>query len=164
MKSLKTADMVIIALFSAVIAVFSQIAIPFPASVSMTLQTFVSAWTGFSLGKLKGTISVMVYISVGAVGIPVFTGFQGGFTALLGMTGGFIFGFIPFVFLCGLKSDKTYIRFISAFSGLIICHICGVLWFSVYSGSITAAFFTASAPYFLKDTLSVVAALFISKK
>ena len=64
--------------------------IPNPISVPLTLQTFIIALSGFVLGSSKGVASVLVYIAVGTIGAPVFTGFQGGFSVLFGMTGGFI--------------------------------------------------------------------------
>lgn len=75
---IKTADLVIIALFAAITAVLSQIAIPMPTNVPVTLQTFAVALCGFCLGSKKGTAAILVYILLGAVGIPVFTGFKGG--------------------------------------------------------------------------------------
>lgn len=163
MKHAKTSDMVITAVFSALIAVFSMLSIPTPLGIPLTLQTFIISLAGFSLGCVKGTVSVIVYIAVGALGIPVFSGFQGGIGALFGMTGGFIFGFIPFVLLCGLgNSRKT--KLLYSLIGLIICHLCGILWFSVYSESIVTAFLTASLPYILKDVVSVVGAMFVSEK
>ena len=164
MKRIKIYDMVITALFSALIAVFSQLSIPSPFGVPITLQTFIVALTGFVLGKYKGSISVLVYIAVGAVGVPVFTGFQGGVTALFGMTGGFILGFIPLVFFCGIKTNNTGAEHICLVLGVSICHLCGIFWFSFYSESLASAFFASSAPFFAKDILSIVAARFIAKK
>lgn len=164
MKRIKTDDMVITAVFAALIAVFSLIAIPTPLGVPLTLQTFIIALTGFTLGSFRSAAAVLVYITLGAVGLPVFSGFQGGFGALLGMTGGFIFGFIPFAFLCGIKNEKKVFRFIISLAGLTICHILGVLWFSVYSSSLSSAFLTASAPYLPKDILGIVAAMAVSAK
>ena len=164
MTRIKTADMVITAVFSALIAVFSQLAMPSPFGVPITLQTFIIALTGFTLGSGRGVTAVLVYIAVGAVGIPVFTGFQGGFGVLFGMTGGFIFGFIPFVLLCGLKSKEPIFGLLFALIGLLTCHICGTLWFFLYSENIVSAFLTASAPYLIKDVISVAVAFPIAKK
>lgn len=164
MKRVRTADMVITAVFSALIAVFSQLAIPSPFGIPITLQTFIIALTSFSLGWARAATAVLVYIAVGAVGIPVFAGFQGGLGTLFGMTGGFIFGFIPMTLLCGICIERRILKLALAFLGLLICHICGVLWFSFYSESIKIAFLTASAPYLVKDIVSVTAAMLISGK
>lgn len=159
-----TRNMVLIALFSAIIAVFSQLTIPSPTGIPFTLQTFIIALTAFVLGSAKGAASVCVYIAVGAVGLPVFTGFQGGLGALFGPTGGFIFGFIPMVVLGGIKTERRNFKLIFALSGVIICHLCGVLWFALYTKDITNAFLMASAPYIVKDIISTVLAMPASKK
>ncbi len=163
MKRVKASDMVITAVFSALIAVFTMLSVPTPFGIPVTFQTFIIAAAGFVLGSVKGAVSVSVYIAVGALGLPVFSGFQGGFSALFGMTGGFIFGFIPFVCLCGMgKSKKS--KFLYSLMGLAVCHSCGVIWFSAYSESIVAAFFTSSLPYIIKDIVSIIIAVLVSEK
>lgn len=161
---LKTSDMVIIAVFSALISVFSLITIPTPFGIPITLQTFIIAVAGFTLGSAKGFASTAVYIAVGIVGLPVFSGFQGGFSALFGMTGGFIVGFIPLVIFCGMNCKNSLFRIFLGITGLLVCHLCGVLWVSFITGNILTAFLTVSVPYLVKDIISVVFALFISKK
>lgn len=155
--------MVTTAVFSAVIAVFSMLSIPTPFGIPLTLQTFIISLAGFSLGCTKGTIAVAVYIAVGALGLPVFSGFQGGLSAIFGMTGGFILGFIPFVWFCGAGNSKKT-KLIFSLVGLVICHLCGLLWFSAYSESIIAAFLTSSLPYIVKDIISIVFAILLSEK
>lgn len=156
--------MALTAMFAALIAVFSQLTIPSPSGIPLTLQTFIVAMTGFSSGAKPGTAAVGAYIAVGAVGVPVFSSFQGGLGALFGPTGGFIFGFTALAFFCGIKTEKIILRIVYALSGLIICHICGILWFSLTSGSIMSAFISASLPYIPKDILSVILAGIFSKK
>ncbi len=156
--------MALTAMFAALIAVFSQLTIPSPSGMPLTLQTFVVALTGYVLGARCGAAAVGVYIAVGAAGAPVFTAFQGGLGALFGPTSGFIFGFTALAFFCGIKTEKNILCIICALSGLIICHICGILWFSLTSGSIMSAFMSASLPYIPKDILSVVLAGIFSKK
>ena len=99
MKSTKT--MIITAMFAAVIAVLAQIAFPLPSGVPVTLQTFAVALTGVVLGAKLGTISTFIYILLGAVGVPVFSGFNGGLGAIVGKTGGFIWGFLFLAFFAG---------------------------------------------------------------
>ncbi len=160
----KTRSMVFIALFSALIAVFSQLVIPTPTGIPVTLQTFIVALSGYYLGSVKGMASVLVYIAAGAVGIPVFSGFRGGIAVLLGPTGGFILGFIFMVLLCGIKTKKAFLKPVFGIIGVIACHIMGVLWFTLYSGDVLNAFLTVSLPYLLKDFISVCIAVVISAK
>ena len=93
-KKISTKDMVQIAMFTAVVAVLSQIAIPMPSEVPVTLQTLAVALCGYVLGSKKGAVSLLVYALLGAVGAPVFANFKGGLGAIAGPTGGFIWGFI----------------------------------------------------------------------
>ena len=91
------------ALFVAIISVISQIAIPMPSLIPITLQTMIIALAGYLLGLKRGLCAVFVYILLGAVGAPVFSSFQGGFSVIIGHGGGFILGFIPLVILCGIS-------------------------------------------------------------
>ena len=82
------------AVFTAVIAALSQIAVPTPVGVSVTLQTFAIALTAFLLDTKCAVAATLCYVALGAAGAPVFTGFAGGAGVLLGASGGFIFGFV----------------------------------------------------------------------
>ena len=86
MKKTNTKTIVMIGMFAAVLAVLSQISIPMPSGVPVTLQTFAVALTGFILGWKYGAISVGIYILLGTVGVPVFSNFSGGLGALFGKT------------------------------------------------------------------------------
>ncbi len=131
-----------------------------------TLQTLAVCVVGYLLGAKWGTACTAVYIILGLIGVPVFAGFHSGPAVLFGNTGGFIFGFIPLALLCGLaynKSAKTKLLF--GFSGVIICHIAGVLQFSfIYKQGLISAILLSCLPFLLKDLLSVAAAVFISQK
>ncbi len=169
----KTKNIVFIGLFTAIVAVLSQIAIPLPTNVPVTLQTFAVALAGYFLGCIKGTVSIVVYVLLGAVGVPVFSNWKGGFSVLTGYTGGFIFGFILFALMCGIgstffsskKLTGKAIALSLGIAGLIIDHACGI---AVYAGvakiSLAKSFLTVSLPFLLKDVISVAAAYFISEE
>lgn len=162
-KRIKTFDLVMIALFAAITAVFSQIAIPMPTQVAVTLQTFAVALCGFFLGAKKGTATILVYILLGAAGIPVFTGFKGGIACIASFTGGFIYGFLPFVFLCGLPVKNKILKILLGIAGLLACHFLGTLHYALLtSNGFIASFLLVSAPYLIKDVISVVLAFFAS--
>ena len=161
-------SMVQIALFAAVLVILSQISIPTPWGVPFTLQTFAVALTAYALGWKRGIIAVAVYLMLGIVGIPVFSSFSGGIAKLVGITGGYLWGFLPMAALCGLGIEywkkqpcaKTRICcvLLSA-AGLASCHLPGVIQFALVSGStMTNAFLVASLPYLLKDGVSLVLA------
>ena len=168
-KKIKAYDIVIIALMSALIAVCSFIAIPV-GTLPVTLQTFAVFVCVGILGRKRGTASVLIYILLGLVGIPVFSGFQGGLTVLMGATGGYIVGFLPAVFIAGLITEKTVrkIPFMIAsfFAGVVICYICGILWYVfVFSGGksdFASAFTLCVLPYIIPDIIKITLAAVVS--
>ena len=156
-----TKDIVCTGMFAALLSILSQISVPFPSGVPVTLQTFAVALTGFVLSWKLGAASTLVYILMGAVGVPVFSGFLGGVQVLVNYTGGFIWGFIGMAVLCGLaaeKSNKVLVALLSL-AGLSACHIFGVVQFMlVMKMGFVESFLLASAPYIIKDIISVILA------
>lgn len=153
-----TRDFVLMGLFAAILAVLSQVAIPMPSGVPVTLQTFAIALCGFVLGTRKGTIAVLIYLAMGALGIPVFANFSGGLHVFAGPTGGFLFGFIPLVALCGIVNPAF------AAIGLLACHFLGALQYALVTGvSFFWAVLNVSAPYLLKDAIVFAAAFIIAR-
>lgn len=158
---IKTVDLVQVALFAAIIAILSQISIPTPFGVPVSLQTFGVALCGYFLGAKKGTAALLVWIAIGAVGVPVFTGFKGGFAVLLGLTGGFIYGFIPLVLLCGLELKHKPLRIALGAAGILACHLCGAGQYALLMGiDFLQSVLTVSVPFLIKDMVSIAAAYF----
>ena len=93
-----------ISIFAAIIAVCAQVSLPMPYGVPLTLQTFAIQLAGVVLGPKKGALAALVYITLGAVGVPVFAGFTGGMGIVLGVTGGFILSFPLLALLAGIGS------------------------------------------------------------
>ena len=169
-NSFTTKKMVTIALSVAILCIVSPLAIPMPSGVPVTLQTFVIALSGAFLYAKWGTISVGIYILIGAIGVPVFSSYGSGFAKLFGMTGGFIWGFLFLAFFCGIqiKTKKKWLtlslRFLSGILGLIFCHLLGIIWFSVVTeGFFIASAFLVSIPYLAKDIISVIAGIMIGE-
>lgn len=150
------------ALFAAILCGLSLITIPSPTGIPITFQTFAVTMCGFCLGWKYGTVSIIIYLFAGFLGLPVFSGITAGIGVLFGITGGFLLGFIPLVVLCGI-SDKNPHRIIYAMSGLIICHLLGIIWFIlIMKSNIITAITTVSLPYLVKDIISVLAAAVLS--
>ena len=155
-------ELTYVSLSVAIMAVLSQIAIPIGA-VPITIQAFVVALIGYFLGAKKGFAAVTVYILLGLVGVPVFASLQGGFQVLIGYTGGFVFGYLPFVLLCGIGSGRVA-SIALGIVGLLACHIAGTVQYMLLSGiSLWGALIVASLPYLVKDIALVVAAYFVSE-
>ena len=162
----RSRDMVYVAVMAAVLAVLAQFSIPMPTGTLLTLQTFAVALCGSVLGIKKGLAAVGVYLLLGAVGLPVFASFRGGLGILAGVTGGFLIGFLPMAAFCGWGRDKKMLpSFIAGLIGLIICHLIGVLWGSKVSATpLWPAFLMFSAPYLLKDAISVWLAMLLARR
>ncbi len=164
MKKQVTLSLTQTALMTALLAVSAQLALPFFA-VPLTLQTFSVCLAGFLLGAHRGLISVLVYLALGACGMPIFAGFQGSLGILLGPTGGFLIGFLLLVFLCGIAPKNKLLSVIFPFVGLFFCHLLGIFGFAWQSGnSVFTSFLIASAPYIIKDILSCLAAKIFAKR
>jgi len=155
---------VLTGVMAAAVAVISVWQIPMPFGVPLTFQIFAAALSGYVLGALRGGTATAIYIALGCVGAPVFSGFAGGLSHLAGPTGGFVAGFIPVSLLCGAFRDRgrTFAVF-SGIAGLVLCHAIGVLWCATGTDvSVLTALLTVSLPYFLKDTLLLAGAYFVS--
>ena len=110
MNNNRTKDLTTIALMTAITAVMAQLAIPMPGGVPMTLQTLAVTLAGVILGQQRGTISMVVYLLIGAVGVPVFSSFTGGAGVLIGPTGGFLWSFPAMALIIGYGADKEVCR------------------------------------------------------
>ena len=169
MNENKTTKLVSVALITAATAIVSQISIPLPSGIPITLQTLAVAFAGYLLGMKYGTVSVGVYIALGAVGAPVFTGFTGGFHKFLSPTGGFLWGFLLLALACGAsniwkwaKNEKLFAVLLGV-AGILLCHLCGIIQFAAVSGTDpVAAAIICSLPYLPKDIACAVAAYFLA--
>lgn len=165
MKKKRIIRLCLCALFSAFIAVCSWFCILLPSGVPLTLQIFAVALSGYFLGALSGPFSVLAYILIGAVGLPVFSAFTSGFGVLTGATGGFIWGFIFLSLFCGLseRTKSTFFKFLFSSLGIIICHLLGIAQYC-YIASISpfSAFLISSAPYIIKDVIFVFGAFILN--
>ena len=128
----------------------------------VTLQTFGVALMGAVLGRRTGTLSILVYLMMGLVGLPVFAGFHGGAGVLAGPTGGFLIGFVPMAFCCGAGTERPgrIARMALSMVGLLCCHLCAVLYFMPLMGvGLIQSAATMTLPYILKDAVSVALAV-----
>ena len=167
----RTQDMVYIALFSVVIAVCAWIVIPM--AIPFTLQTFAVFLTVAVLGGKRGVLAVLLYLLLGAIGIPVFSGFTGGIGILLGHTGGFIMGFLlAALFMWAaerLFGRKSVVLAVSMLIGLLICYVFGSLWYRmVYApdaeGGMKAVLATCVLPFVLPDLLKIALVFPVRKR
>ena len=171
-KGFQTKDLVYVALCAVLMAVCSWINIP--SAIPFTLQTFAIFCTLGLIGGKRGTASILVYLLLGALGLPVFAGFSGGVGILFGITGGYLLGFIlmGLVYWLGerLGKRKRIVESGSMVLGLALCYAFGTAWFMfVYarqSGAVTLA--TALAwcviPFIVPDLVKMALAVLLSQK
>ena len=150
------------AIFSALLTLCAWLSIPM-GTVAVTMQTFGIFLTLLLLGGKRGTLAISLYLLLGAVGLPVFSGFQGGFGALLGVTGGFLWGFLILGLLYWILEGFGKIPALIA--GLLACYGCGCLWFSVYSGGgLGFILLQCVLPYLIPDAVKLWLAWTLAKR
>lgn len=167
---MKTLDMAYIGLFAVVIAICSWISIP--TVVPFTLQTFAVFLAVAVLGGKRGALSVIVYVLLGAVGLPVFSGFKGGIGVLLNTTGGYIIGFIFSALLMWAFEKafgkKAWALILSMILALALCYAFGTIWFMiVYANNVGAVGLSAVLgwcviPFVIPDLIKIALAFILS--
>lgn len=137
-RSTQTGNLILCALFAALTAVCSQIQIPLPM-IPINLALFAVFLAGALLGPRFGSASMVVYLLLGAIGVPVFAGFGGGPGILLGKTGGYLLGYILAAGLTGFLSRKWGFSFLPLAAAMLlgagVCYLFGTVWFMVVTGS-----------------------------
>lgn len=174
-------DIVVIAISAALITVCSWISIPL-GPVPFTLQTLAILAVLLTLGGRRGTIAIVVYLALGAIGVPVFAGFKGGPAALLGPTGGFLVGFIAAALIFWLLEKLVFARLMSTPAkrlvfGLInslifelVLYVVGVIWFmTVYAAKtgpigLGAVLSMCVIPFIIPDIVKMIAAAVIGSR
>ena len=170
-QSFSVRDLCYIAIGAALIAVCSWLSIPF--TVPFTLQSFAVCLIAALLGWKRGLCSVLIYILLGAAGLPVFSGFRGGLGVLLGATGGYIVGFLLTALAVGWAAGrfpgKLLPLVLGMIFGMLLCYACGTVWFVVvYTrssgpigvlGALNLCVFPFLVPDALKCALAIILAL-----
>lgn len=169
---LKTRDLCYCSIFSVFIFICTNISIAY--TVPFTMQTFAVYLTLLTLGGKLGLYSISTYLLMGAVGVPVFSGFSGGIGVLLGSTGGYLLGFlvIGFVYYLIVKNplEKIHFDVFTLILGTILCYFLGTVQFiTVYSRNISEiGFFAALSacvfPFVLPDAVKLYLAFLMAKK
>lgn len=171
-KTFTTTQIVFIGIMAALIAICSWISIP--TTVPFTLQTFAVFLAVGLLGGRNGSITVFIYILIGAIGLPVFAGFTGGLGKLLGTTGGYIVGFLFSALLMWLIEKffgrKLWVTGIAMVLGVIVCYALGTVWFMVVYAKNTGAITLATTlgwcvfPFIIPDLIKIALALVLSNR
>lgn len=171
-SSERTKSVILCAMFVALIAICSWISIP--SAVPFTLQTFAVFLAAGLLGTKRSVITIVCYILIGSIGVPVFANFQAGFGVVTGPLGGYIIGFIFTALITGLVigkfGSKTIPAAVGMVLGLIACYAFGTVWFTyIYTGDLTGAGLVSSLsmcviPFIIPDIIKITLAVILTQR
>ncbi|WAA11038.1 biotin transporter BioY [Fervidibacillus albus] len=155
--------MIVSALFASIIGILAQLTIPIP-NIPITGQTLGVGLAATILGAKQGTYTLILYVFMGAVGVPVFSNFSSGLATIFGPTGGYIVGFIPSAWFIGFLLEKTSFRFSNAFFanliGMVTTLLFGTIWYKWISDiGWSASFLTGFVPFII---VGIIKAYFAS--
>jgi len=163
----KAYSMTSIALMAAVICVVGPFTLPI-GPVPITLAPLAILLSVYILGTKKGTIALLIYLLIGAVGVPVFSGFTGGIGKLAGPTGGYLVGYIIFALIAGWFIhrfyDKVVIQFLGMVLALAVLYAFGTAWLA-YSAGMTfgAALAVGVLPFIVFDLIKIVITIVLGR-
>lgn len=165
-KKFTTSQLTLAAVMAAVTCILGPLSVPIPISpVPLSLTMLAIFFSVCLLGWKLGTISCIVYLLIGIIGLPVFSGFSSGFGKLLGPTGGYLIGFIPMAVICGLafeKSSRKLTIILGLIAGTLVAYLFGTAWLSyVAKLSFTQALWAGVIPYIPGDLVKILVAAFI---
>jgi biotin transport system substrate-specific component len=164
-KKMSTRQLTLIGVMTAVTCILGPLSLPIGV-VPISLTNLAIYLAIYALGGKRGTLSYIVYLFIGLIGLPVFSGFSGGFTKLFGPTGGYLIGFAFMAFISGIFidkfSNKIYMCFLGMVFGTIVTYILGTSWLA-YETKMTfnAALYVGVIPFIPGDLVKIVFASLI---
>lgn len=164
-KKTNVQEMVLIAVMAAVTCILGPLSVPI-GIVPISLTNFAVYLAIYVLGCKRGTVSYIVYLLIGLVGVPVFSGFSGGVGKLFGPTGGYLIGFIFMALICGWCIDKFQCKLVPSFIGMVLgtvmCYVFGTAWLAFQASmSFSAALAAGVLPFIPGDLAKIVIAAVI---
>lgn len=157
-------NIILVALFSATIALSAQVAIPLPFTpVPITMQTLTVLLTGMLLGSRLGVATLVAYLVEGVIGLPVFTQWGAGIGHLVGPTGGYLIGFVFAAGLVGFLAERGWDRrwwttLLAMVLGNLVIYAFGVGWLSTFLG-LGAALAKGMLPFLVGDAIKIALAM-----
>ena len=161
---MKTKDMTLTAVMAALLCVTGPLSI-WIGPIPLSLASFAVYMAGAALGAKRGTAAVALYLVIGLCGVPVFSGFSGGFPRLIGVTGGYLLGYLPCAFLSGLGAEKKDARKLAVFLilGTAVLYLIGTVWFIALTHSTVGAALSACVlPFLPGDAVKILAVMLLS--
>ena len=165
-QKIRTKQMVLIALMTAVTCVLGPLSIPLPFSpVPISLTNFAIFLAIFVLGMKSGTISFIIYLLLGAIGVPVFSSFRGGLQVLAGPTGGYLIGFIFLALIMGFALEHFDRKLVPTIIGMVVCYAFGTVWIAkLLSLSFKEGLMMGVIPYLAGDVAKIIIAAIVGPK
>lgn len=167
MKKQKVLKLTITALMAAILCITAPLSIPLPFStVPISLATFSIYLSAGILGKYFGSMSVFIYLLLGAVGVPVFAMWAAGFSVIVGPRGGYLFGYLVIAFITGIFADKSGGKIKYTIIGMILgtlgCYLIGMVWlgFSLDMG-VNETLLAGFVPFIPGDIIKMILAAII---
>ena len=157
---MKVRNSVLTALLAAALCVMAPLAVPM-SPIPMTLATLGVYLAAGRLGPWRGAAAVGVYLALGALGVPVFAGFSAGFPVLFGVTGGFLWGYVPCVILAGLlcRRCRPAMTAVCLAVGTVVLYTVGVAWYMWQTGvGLGVALLTVAAPCLIGEVIKIAVA------
>ena len=167
-KKNSTSTMAVVALMTAVLCVLAPFSIPI-GPIPISLATFGLYLSIIILGRKRAVWVCLMYLLIGFIGLPVYSGFSGGPAKLLGPTGGYLIGYVFLTFIAGFFVDKfsknRCLCLLSLAIGTAACYILGTAWLSYQMGlAFREAFMIGVVPFLPGDVVKIVAAVWIGLK
>ena len=163
-RKITTQQMALVAIMTALTCIMAPFSLPI-GPVPISLTNLVIYFSLYLLGWKLGTLSYVIYLLIGLVGVPVFSGFTAGPAKLFGPTGGYLIGFIPMAIIAGIVIDKfsqRWIQILGMIVGTAICYAFGTAWFCIQAGyTVSAALAVCVIPFIPADLIKMVIAMII---
>ena len=167
---MKTRDMTLVAVMAALLCVAGPMSVSI-GPIPLSLASFAVYLAGAVLGAKRGTLAVAIYLLLGLVGVPVFSGFSGGFQKLVGVTGGYLAGYLPCALITGLavkpeSPESTPLWRLPAFMalGTAVLYLIGTAWFMLQTkNSLAASMGLCVIPFLPGDAVKIAAASLLAR-
>ena len=167
---MKTKDMTLVAVMAALICVAGPMTVVI-GPIPLSLCSFAVYLAGAVLGAKRGTLAVSLYLLIGIVGVPVFSGFSGGLQKLVGVTGGYLIGYLACAFLTGLGvkdggAEAAHRWKLPLFMvlGTVALYAVGTAWFMFQTkNSLVAALGMCALPFLPGDAIKIAAASLLAR-
>ena len=166
---MKTYKLTSIGLFTAMLCILGPIAIILPFSpIPLSLGTLGVLLACLILGPKNGLFCTALYLLLGFVGLPIFTGFTGGVGKLLGPGGGYLVGYLFLAFVGGKLAQRlkknTFLQALGLFTGMLLCYLFGSLWLAFQANlTLPKALLVGTVPYIPFDIIKIAVSLALAR-